>query len=57
MQQDLDLHRDWLASVNATADSLKGKVPSAATHITPLRKDVNQGFITLQEQLRTKHER
>jgi len=57
MQQDVKLHRDWLTSINATADSLRDKIHSGVTHITPLRNDVNQSFATLEEQLHTKRER
>lgn len=57
MQQDVELHRDWLTSINVTADSLRDKIHSGATHITPLRNDVNQSFASLEEQLQTKRER
>lgn len=57
MQQDIELHRDWLTSINAMADSLRDKIHSGATHITPLRNDVNQSFATLEEQLHSKLER
>lgn len=57
MQQDFDLHREWLTSINAMADSLRDTIRSGATHITPLRNNVNQSFASLEEQLQTKHER
>ena len=56
MQQDLELHRDWLTSINTMADSLKEKIHSGANHITPLRNEVNQSFSSFEEQFRTKHE-
>lgn len=56
MQQDLELHRDWLASINTMANSLKEKINSGANHITPLRNEVNQSFSSFEEQLQTKHE-
>lgn len=57
MQQDVELHRDWLTSINAMADSLRDNIHSGATHITPLRNDVNQSFESLEEELKTKRER
>ena len=56
MQQDLDLYHDWLASINATGDFLRDKVPSGAIGISPITNDVNEEFSSLQQQLKTKHE-
>ena len=57
MQQDVELHRDWLTSINAMADSLRDNIHSGATHIAPLRNDVYQSFESLEEELKTKRER
>ena len=57
MQSDVDLHRDWLASINAMADALLGKNLAGGSRLNPLKLEVNRKFAELQEQLRIKHER
>jgi len=57
MEKDIELHRDWLTSIDTMADSLRDKIHSGAVHITPLRNDVNQSFTSFEEQLQTKRKR
>ena len=57
MQEDVDLHRDWLASINAMADSLTGHAHFEATRVIPMKSKVNKNFASLQELLKNKHER
>lgn len=54
MEQEIDLHRESLSSINIMADKLKSKVTRSSTYILPLRAEVVKRFGELENELADK---
>ena len=58
MEEELDLHREWLSSIESMANTLKqGTHSSAGALVAPLRSEVQRRFTSLDEQLKNKKAR
>lgn len=54
MEQEIDLHREKMSSIDIMANKLKAKVNRSSTFIAPIRAEVSKRFEELQINLEDK---